>query len=154
MLMSVLVLVLSSALCLFYVQAICEKVLRREFSQAHFKQIIEAFRLEYPQLCDSIASNGSFNHAQLRLALKCDFFTLEYLLKNGDPSRCRLTRVDKLLGLYFRFLLFSLPIRHAFKLKEQGAVVKLASILQYFANTLGENLSVTSFAPPVADVNS
>jgi hypothetical protein len=154
MLMSVLVLVLSSALCLFYVETICEKALRREFSHVYFKQIIEAFRLEYPQLCDTVASNGSFNYAQLRLALKCDFFTLEYLLKSGGPSRRRLTRVEKLLGLYFRFLLFSLAIRHAFNLKERKAVLRSASILQYFANSLGEKLSVTSFATAQTTVKS
>jgi hypothetical protein len=146
MLMSVVVLVVSSALFLFYAQTICEKALRREFSQAYSKQIIQAVKLEYPQLRDSVASNGSFNYVHARLALKCDYFTLEYLLRNGDPSHRHFTRIERLLSLYFRFLLVSLPLRHAFKLKEQEAVVRLASILHYFASSLGEKLSVTSFA--------
>jgi hypothetical protein len=152
--MSVVVLVTASALFLFYGQTICEKALRREFSQAYFGQIIQAFRLEYPQLCDSVASNSAFDYAQTRLSLKCDFFTLKYLLKNGVPARRHRARVERLLGLYFRFLLFSLSIRHTFKLKEQKAVVKLASILQYFANSLGEKLSGTSFATAQANAKS
>lgn len=145
--MSVVVLVTASALYLFYIQTICEKALRREFSQAYFKQVIEAFRLEYPQLRDSIASNGPVNYTQVRLALKWDFFTLRYLLKKGVPSWRHLTRVERFLGLYFRFLLLSLAIRHVLNLNEQEAVVKLASILQYLANSLGERLIFTSFTP-------
>jgi len=154
MLMSILVLVVSTALFLFYLQTACEQALRREFSQSYFKEIIQAVRLEYPQLRDSVASDGLPNHAQMRLALKCDFFTLEYLLKNGDPSRRHLTRGERLLGLYFRFLFFSLPIRHALKLKERDAVLRLATILQYFANSVGEKLSVGSFAAAEASLDS
>lgn len=146
MFMSVVVLVMASALFLFYVQAICEKALRREFSQAYFKQIIEAFRLEYPQLRDSVSAESPLNYPQARFALKCDFTTLEYLLKNGDPSRRGLARAEKFLGLYFRLLLFSLTIRHALNLGERKGVLRLASILQYFANSLGERVVVTSLS--------
>lgn len=154
MFMSILVLVVSTALFLFYIQTACEQALRREFSQAYFKGIIQAVRLEYPKIRDSTASNGLLNYRQARLDLKCDFFTLKSLLKNVDPSRQHLTRGERLLGLYFRFLFFSLPIRHAFKLKEREAVLRLASILQFFANSVGEKLSVDSFAAAGASLNS
>ncbi|TAM79492.1 MAG: hypothetical protein EPN47_16945 [Acidobacteria bacterium] len=144
--MSVLVLVMASALCLFYVQTICDKALRREFRQAYFKQIIDAARLEYPQLRDSAASKSRLNYAQTCFALKCDFFTLQYLLKNSDPSRRGLARAERLLGLYFRLTLSSLAIRHVFNFRERETVLRLASILQYFANSLGERVVVTSFA--------
>ena len=153
-LMSVLVLVMSSALFLFYVQTICEQALRREFSQAYFKQIVEAFRLEYPQLRDSISSDSPLDYAQTRFALKCDFTTLEYLLKNGDPSRRGLARAERLLGVYFRFLLFSLAIRHALSFSERKGVLRLASILQYFANSLGERVDLTSLSTVQADSNA
>ncbi|HKT12459.1 MAG TPA: hypothetical protein VJW77_11600 [Terriglobia bacterium] len=154
MFMSILVLVVSSALLFFYVQVSCETVLRREFSRAYFKDIIQAARLEYEQVCDSVTSNGAPDYAQMRLALKCDFFTLKYLLKNGGDSRQRLTRSERFLGLYFRFLLFSLPVRSALKLRERGAVLRMASILQFFANSIGERLTVTSFAVAEARSNS
>lgn len=154
MMMSVLVLVMSSALFVFYLQTICEQALRREFSHPYFKAIIQAVRLEYPQLRDSAASNGTVNYAQARLALKCDFFTLEYLLKNSGPSQRRSRRGERLLGLYFRFLFFSLPIRHALQLKERETVVRLATVLQYFANSVGEKLSVGSLAAAEAPLGS
>ena len=154
MFMSILVLVVSSALFFFYIQVSCETVLRREFSRAYFKDIIQAARLEYPQLCDSVNSKGAPDYAQMRRALKCDFFTLKYLLKNGGASRRNLTHGERLLGLYFRFLLFSLPVRRALKLQEREAVLRLASILQFFANSIGERFTVTSFAVAEARLNS
>ena len=144
MIMSVLVLVVSSALFFFYVQAFCEKALRREFSRPYFQDIITAIRLDYPLLRDSFTANASSNYSDACLTLKCDFMTLEYLLKNSDPSRRHLSGRERLLILYFRFLLFCLPIRHAFKLQEEQAVLRLATILQFFANSVGEKLSVNS----------
>lgn len=154
MMMSVLVLVVSTALLLFYVQTFCERALKREFSHAYFQDIINAIRLEYPRLCDSFASGASCNYTDTQLALKCDFMTLEYLLKNGDPSRHQLSRHERVLFLYFRFLLLCLPIRHAFKLHEKEAVTRLASILQFFANSVGEKLSVSSLTTVQAGLKS
>lgn len=154
MLTSVAVLVMASALFLFYVQTICEKALRREFSEAYFRQIIEVFRLEYPQLRDSVSSDSPIDYAQTRFALKCDFITLEYLLKNGDTSRPGLARAESLLGIYFRLELFSLAVRHALSLGEREAVLRLASILQYFANALGERITVSSLATVQANIEA
>ncbi len=154
MVMSVLVLVVSSALFLFYIQTLCEKVLRQEFSRPYFQDIINAIRLEYPRLRDSCTTDGSYNYSDACLTLKCDFMTLEYLMKNSDPSRRHLSRRERLLATYFRFLLFSLPIRHAFKLHEKQAVLRLASVLQFFANSVGEKLSVNSLPIAASELES
>ena len=154
MLMSILVLVVSTALVLFYIQTFCEKALKREFSHPYFKEIIQAIQMEYPRLRDSSVSKASYNYSDARLALKCDFMTLEYLLKNGDPTGRHLSRREWILTLYFRFLLLCLPIRHAFNLQEREAVSKLATILQFFANSVGEKLTVNSFASAQANLES
>lgn len=154
MMVAILVLVVSSALFFFYIQILCEGVLRREFSHPCLQDIIKAARLEYPRLRDSLIANASFNYSDTCVALKCDFRALEYLLKNSDPSRRHLSRHERILILYFRFLLFSLPIRHAFKLEEKQATLRLATILQFFANSVGEKLSVTSLATATSDLES
>ena len=153
MVMSVAVLAVSAALFFFYIQALCQKILRQEFSHPYFREIVEAVHLEYPRLRDSYASNGPGDYRNARLALKCDFFTLNYLLKNGDPERRRLSRREKILILYFRLMFFSLPIRHALSLREKEGMLELASTLQFFANSVGEKLSVYSVAPAHAPVN-
>jgi len=151
---SILILAVSAALFLFYIQTICEKALRQEFSQPYFREVVNAIRLEYPRLRDSYASNNSVDYANACLALKCDFLTLEYLLKNGDPARRHLSRREKLLVLYFRSLLFLLPFRHALNLHEKQAMMKLAAILQFFANSVGEKLVVSTDAPAQSASNS
>jgi hypothetical protein len=146
MFLSAVALALSSALLLFYMQAICEKAMKREFNRPYFKEIIQAFQLEYPLVRDKSKANGSFDFAQSHQALKCDFITLKYLLKNGNPARRRLRSHEWLLLSYFRFLLFSLSVRHAFRLRDREVVSKLTTILQFFANSVGERLSVEPLA--------
>ncbi len=154
MIMSVLVLVFSSALFFFYLQAFCERVLRREFTQPYCQDIIKAIQLEYPRLLESSRSKASVEYLDARLALKCDFMTLEYLLKSADRTERHLSRREKILFRYFRFLLFCLPIRHALKLQENEAVLKLATILQFFANLVGERLAVTPVGSAVPNPQS
>ncbi len=154
MILSVVILVFSSALFFFYVQAFCEKALQREFSRPYFQDIIDTIQLEYPRLRAAVASNDSLDYSDASHALKCDFITLEYLLTNSDRTRGHLSRPEKILLLYFRFLLFSLPIRRTFKLQEGGAVLRLAAILQYFANLVGERLSAGSVANALPNLES
>jgi len=142
--MPFIVLVFSTALFFFYLQAICEKALRREFSHPYLQDIIKAIQLEFPRLRAGLAESASMEYSETRLALKCDFMALEYLLKSSDRARRHLSRPEKLLMLYFRFLLFSMPLRHALKLHERESVLKLTTLLQYFANLTGERLSVSS----------
>jgi hypothetical protein len=151
---SVIVLAISTALFLFYIQTFCEKALKREFSRPYFQDLINAIQLEYPRLRDAFTSDALYNYSSARLALECDFTTLEYLLKNGDPSHRRLSGRERILILYYRFLFFFLPIRHAFNLREREAVSKLTTILHFFANLVGEKLSVDSFADAQANLKS
>lgn len=144
MVLAFLILVFSCALFFFYVQAVCERALRREFSRMYFREIVNAVQLEYPRYCAASASEGRLEYSSARHALKCDFFTLSYLMKNSDPKRLRRSGVDKLLSLYFRLLFACLPICHVFRFKEEKAVLKLGAMLQYFANQVGEKLTVNS----------
>jgi hypothetical protein len=154
MVTSILVLVVSTALFFFYLQTICEKALRYEFSRPYFKEVSRAVHLEHPQLRDALASEGLVDYASACLALKCDFITLEYLLKNGDRDHRHLSRREKILVTYFRVLLYSLPVRHALNLHEKQAMLKLASILQSLANSVGEKLSIEPIEAAQAAVNS
>jgi len=153
MVLSVAVLVVSAALFFFYIQALCQKILRQEFSHPYFREIVEAVHLEYPHLRDSYASNAPGDYINARLALKCDFFTLKYLLKNGDPKRRHLSRREKILMLYFRLIFFSLPVRHALNFREKEGMLELVSTLQFFANSVGEKVGAYSIAAAQSQVN-
>lgn len=151
MTMSLLVLVFSVTLFLFYLQALCERVLRREFSQPYYEDVIRAIQLEYPGLMEGAGPASAMEYPNARLALACDFATLEFLLKKADRSGRPLSGRERLLFLYFRFLLFCLPFRHALRLGERKAVWKLAAILQFFTNLVGERMPVSPLGNALSD---
>ena len=74
--------------------------------------------------------------------LKCDFFTLRYLLRNRASRNQAYTNEERLLVLYFRWLLLALATRHWLRAGEKQAAIKLTMILQYFANVVGQRASL------------
>lgn len=135
------ILILSTALFFFYMQTLCEKILRREFSRPYFREVLNVIDLEFPRVRQSLSTHAPGEYSEVRLALKCDFVALTYLVKNGNPNRRRFSCQEMFLIAYFRVLLFWLPLRYAFHFRERESIVKLTVILQYFANLTGERVS-------------
>jgi len=79
------------------------------------------------------------------LTLRCDFLALTYLLKNAANVNQRYTYEERLLIVYFKLVFVSLITRHWLKLRETPAILKLTSILQYFANVVGERVNTARF---------
>jgi|SRR5579875_2267815 len=146
MITSIAILVFSTALFIFYIQTLCQQVLRREFSRAYFQDVLNAIDLEFPRLRQAMEANASVTYAQIRLALKMDYFTLSYLLKKANPSERRLTWQERLIISYFRLQFLLLPVRYAFHFREKQSVIRLAAILNYFANLVGEKVSMMNAA--------
>jgi hypothetical protein len=140
MISAIAILILSTALFIFYVQTLCENVLRREFSRAYFQDVIKSIDLEFPRLQQAFSANVPVSVSQIQLALKCDYFTLTYLIKNGNPKQRHFSWQERLLISYFRTLLLILPVRYAFHFRERQAVMKLTVILHHFANLVGERV--------------
>jgi len=142
------VLIISTALCLFYFQILCEMILRREFDRPYFRAIVNAIRLEFPHWRKLPERTGRpVDYPAFRLALQCDFDALTYLLKKAGKVTSRRHAVEVwLLVLYFRLLFLGLAVRRALRLREKAPVLKLTAILQYFANTLGQRVNVRSLS--------
>ncbi len=149
MIYSTAILILSTALFVFYIQTLCEKVLRQEFSRPYFQDVLNALDLEFPRVREGILNNADVGYAQIHLSLKADYFTLTYLMKKGNPERRHFSWRERLLVGYFRVLLLVLPIRYAFHLQERQAVIKLTAILHHFANLVGERV-ISASAPGMA----
>jgi hypothetical protein len=146
MILATIILVSSSALCLFYLQVTCHKILKREFAREYFTSIANANRLEFVFVRRSLEEyNAPVDYAWIRLALKCDYLALTYLLKNAANSKQAYSREEWLLMLYFRSLFLLLSFLHVLKLRERPAILKLTAILQHFANRLGERVSKVRF---------
>ncbi len=146
MIMTTLILILSTALFFFYLQAACQKVLRRQFSQEYFQSIVNANRLEFPSVRKALADFGApVDYPRLMMTLKCDFLALTYLLKNAANVNQRYSYEEQLLMLYFKVFLFLLTVRHWLRFRETPAALKLTVILEYFANVVGERVNSVRF---------
>ncbi len=146
MFLASLILIISTGLFFFYFQVACQKILRRRFEQEYFHAIVNANRLEFPAVRQAAEESGApVDYARVRMTLKCDYLALTYLLKNAANVNQRYSREERLLILYFRALFFSLVVRHFLKRRETPAVLRLTAILQYFANVVGQRVSMVRF---------
>ena len=151
MFMSVMALIFGAALFMYYVQATCQRILRRRFSHEFFHAVVNANRLEFPFVRKALEEfNVPVDYPRFRMQLKCDFLALSYLLKNACNTRRRLSYEERLLAMYFRTVYFVLFIAHTLRLNERAVVLKLTSILEYFANVLGERVNTIRFGDMTA----
>ena len=146
MIVAALILILSTALFFFYFQVTCQKILRRQFDREYFQSIASANRLEFPSLRKSLEEFGApVDYSRLRMMLKCDFLALTYLLKNAANVNQRYSNDERLLILYFRWQFLSLAVRRLLKVGENKAILKSTSVLQYFANVVGQRVNAVKF---------
>ena len=146
MILAALILILSTAMFFFYFQVTCQKILRRQFDREYFQSIVNANRLEFPSLRKSLEEFGApVDYARLRMMLKCDYLALTYLLKNAANVNQRYSNEERLLILYFRGQFLSLAVRRLLKVGEKKAVLRLTSVLQYFANVVGQRVDTVRF---------
>jgi len=146
MILAALILILSTAMFFFYFQVTCQKILRRQFDREYFQSIVNANRLEFPSLRKSLEEFGApVDYPRLRMMLKCDFLALTYLLKNAANLNQRYSNEERLLILYFRWQFLSLAVRRLLRVGEKKAILRLTSVLQYFANVVGQRVNTVRF---------
>jgi hypothetical protein len=137
-----LILILSTAMFLFYFQATCQTILRRKFDREYFQSIVNANRLEFPSVRKFLEdSDGALAFTGFRQSLECDFLALTYLLKHTAGPKQRYPWEVRLLMLYFPLVHFLMVVRHVLRLREERALVDLTSILQYLANVVGQRVN-------------
>jgi hypothetical protein len=147
MVIATLILVISLGFLVFYLQMVCRRILQGEFEQEYYRLVVSANRMEFPFVRRSIVEIGSpVDYPRVRTMLKRDFLALSYLLKYaGENSKARSPHAEKLLLVYFRFLLLALAWRHFLTLRMEPAVLKLTEVLQYLSNIVGERVGGDRF---------
>ena len=146
MVLAWLILILSMAMFFFYFQITCQKILRRQFDREYFRTVVNANRLEFLALRKSLEGFGApVEYSRLREMLKCDYLALTYLLKNATNVKQRYSNKERLLMVYFRWLFLSLAARRLMRFGEKQAILRLTSILQYFANVIGQRANTVRF---------
>jgi hypothetical protein len=151
MILAIIIFILSVASLMFYLQATCQRILRREFDHEFFHSVVNANRLEFPFVRKALEEfDVPVDYERFRMQLKCDFLALTYLLKNAGNTKRRFSKDERLLRMYFRVVFSVLWINHRIGLSERAAVLKLTSILEYFANVLGERVDTIRFGDMTA----
>ncbi len=146
MIMATLILILSTALFFFYLQGVCQKILRRQFAPSFWLAIANANGFEFPSVRKSLEGSGvPVQYPGLMKALRCDFLALTYLAKNAVNVNQSYNCEKRFLILYGKFLFLSLVTRHWLRLREKPAALKLTAILQHFANVVGERANAVRF---------
>jgi len=147
MFLASLILIISTALFVFYLQIACQRILRRKFDREYSLPIVNANRLEFPAIRKGLEEfDTPLDYPRARVMLKCDYLVLTYLLKNAANVTQRYTREERLLIVYFRASLLSLAARHLLRLKEKHPALKLTAVLEYFANVVGQRVDLVRFA--------
>ncbi len=145
MIVASMVLILSTALFLFYLQTVCQKLLRREFVEPFYLNLARVAGLEFPTLRNETEKTGSVGvHTSVVHALRCDFSAVAYLMKKASRTRHQTRPGDRMLLLYWRVMFISLRFRHFLSLQESPALLELTAILQYFANVVGARVTPVS----------
>jgi hypothetical protein len=140
---STMILVCSLAFFLLYIQGTCETILKREFDPVRLGLAVTACRFEFQFVQKEIA-NPDADYVWARMALKCDYKMLKYLMK--ESGKVSYSRRERLLMAYFNALSFIASVQHAAKLNEKATILKLTRILTFFANLLGERTGQIEFA--------
>src|SRR5579872_1137389 len=87
MFLGIMILILSAALFMFYLQAICAVILRRRLNQQFFHSVVEANRLHFPFVRKAVQDFGvPVDYERFRMQLKGDFLALTHLLKNAHDA--------------------------------------------------------------------
>jgi len=142
MYLAALILILSLALSCFYFQVTCQKILSRQFDREYFRSIVAAHRLEFLALQAALEQYGAaVDYPWVTRMLKCDFFALTYLLKHAANVNQLYTTEERLLIVYSRWQFLSLAVRRFLGLGEKQAFLKVTSVLQYFANVVGQRVN-------------
>jgi hypothetical protein len=139
MLDAIVLLIISAALSMFYLQAHCQRILWRQFGHELFLGVINANRLGFPFVRKALEElEVPVDYPSVRMRLMSDFLALTYLLKVTCKQRRRWLDEERLLAARFRATFVVLITTHWLGLNERPAVLKLTSILEYLANVLFE----------------
>ena len=141
-----LILILSTGLVFLYFQAVCQKILRRQFARAFWQAIVQANSFEFPAVRKALEGlSDPVEYPWLMKTLRCDFLGLTYLVKNASNVNQRYTYEERVLIFYFKLVFISLITRHWLRLRETPDALKLTAILEYFANVVGERVNTVRF---------
>ncbi|MGH9777463.1 MAG: hypothetical protein ACRD5I_03545 [Candidatus Acidiferrales bacterium] len=153
-LVSVLILVVSASMLVFWLRSASRSILRERFAQNYSAEVAEANQLEFLTIRKALSDGSEENvdYANSLGALERDYEALTYLLRNAATVNVgRYTRRERLLVLDFQLLRVWVRMKRVLGLSSwQSGLVEMATILEYFGNVVGQRLVTFPSHVPVA----
>jgi len=153
-LVSVLVLVISAFMLVFWLRSASRSVLRERFEQNYSAEVAEANQLEFLTIRKALSDGAGdgVDYASSLSALERDFEALTYLLRNAATVNVgRYTRRERLLVLDFQLLRVWVRMKRVLGFSSwQAGLVEMATILEYFGNVVGQRLVTFPSRVPVS----
>jgi hypothetical protein len=143
MLLAALIVILSTAMLVCHFQVTCQGILRHQFNPEYFQTIARANFLEFlslPKSLDGVGARPAY--PAVWGMLERDFRWLTYFLKYAANVDLSYSKAERCLILYYRWHRLSWAVRHLVKAEEKKAIERLTSVLQYFANVVGERVAL------------
>lgn len=152
-LVSVLILVISAFMLVFWLRSASRSILRERFEQNYSAEVAEANQLEYLAVRQALSDGSSedADYAGSLGALERDYEALTYLLRNAATVNVgRYTRRERLLVLDFQLLRVWVRTKRTLGMSSwQSGLVEMATILEYFGNVVGQRLVTFPARVPV-----
>ncbi len=151
---SIFILVISAALLMFWLRSACQSVLRHRFEQDYSTEVAEANQLEYLAIRRALAEHPEeiADYGGLLATLERDYEALTYLLRNAATVHVgRYSRTERLLVLDFQLLRLWVRLKRLVGWPSwRAGLLEMTTILNYFANVVGQRLATFPGRLPAA----
>ncbi len=145
---SVLIFVFSAALLLFYIQVAVDRILERPFLEPLARPIVEANRLSFLDIRHALETgDASGDSSGVQVQLNRDFRALTSLLRHAGSRRRPLSGAERVAAIYFRVLSGLCAAGQLFGMQGHWLRLKMISVLEFFANVLGERTRRVRLCP-------
>ncbi len=151
---SIFILVISAALLMFWLRSACQSILRHRFEQDYSTEVAEANQLEYLAIRRALAEHPEeiADYGGLLATLERDYEALTYLLRNAATVHVgRYSRTERLLVLDFQLLRLWVRLKRLVGWPSwRAGLLEMTTILNYFANVVGQRLATFPGRLPAA----
>jgi hypothetical protein len=141
---SVLILVMSAAMLVFWLRSASRSILAERFEQDFSAEVAEANQLEFLTIRKALADSAEdeVDYGAYLGALERDYEALTYLLRNAATVHVgRYTHQERLLVADFALLRVWVRVKKLVGMSSwQSGLAEMTTILKYFGNVVGQRL--------------
>ncbi len=144
MIASILILIFSLILFLYWFRYTCLLVLQTETSEKNVRQVVSANQLNFVTVQKTLNQGGEVALDSLHLALENDYRVLTFLLDHAASLRAGSVE-DRMLLLDYKLMQVWYRLRRGSNSPQaRQALEEMSRILGYFANSMGQHFAVHS----------